>query len=113
MSQEAPKLDLDEYRKKMREAFEQTMNQVADAVNNARRGRWIRDSEEKARDVLEEFRRVAFETAVQMRIDAAEAAFSPSEERNDTAAAAAQGAAADQSAIGQRPGAPSSNTLAQ
>src|SRR5262245_6922081 len=28
------------------------MDQVADAVNNARRGRWIRDCEEKARDCI-------------------------------------------------------------
>jgi hypothetical protein len=86
MSQELPKLDREEYRRKMREAFERTMDQVAEAVDSAPRGRIIRDSEEKARDVLEEFRRVAFETATQMKVDAAEAAFSPSKERSDHAA---------------------------
>ncbi|GEM_PF-2456284 len=83
MSLELPKLDRGEYRRKMREAFERTMEQVADAMNAAPCGRLIRDSEEKVRDSLEEFRRVAFETATQMKIDAAEAAFSPSEERDD------------------------------
>ena len=86
MGQEFPKLDRAAYRQKMREAFERTMDQVAEAVDNAPCGRIIRDSEEKARDALEEFRRTAFETATQMKIDAAEAAFSPSEERNDRAA---------------------------
>jgi hypothetical protein len=113
VSEESPKLDRNAFRQKMREAFEQTMDQVAEAVNNARCGRWIRDSEEKARDVLEEFRRVAFETAVQMRINAAEAAFSPSEERNDSAATAAQGAPTNQPADSERPVAPTADPLAR
>ena len=86
MGQEFPKLDREAYRLKMREAFERTMDQVAEAVDNAPCGRIIRDSEEKARDALEDFRRTAFETATQMKIDAAEAAFSPSEEPSDPAA---------------------------
>jgi len=79
MSQELPKVNREEFRRRMREAFERTMDQVVDAVDAAPCGRIIRDSEEKARDVLEEFRRVVFETATQMKIDAAEAAFSPPE----------------------------------
>ena len=86
MSQRLPKLDREAYRQKMREAFERTMAQVAEAVDSAPCGRIIRDSEEKARDALEEFRRTAFEKAMQMKIDAAEAAFSPSEQPNDRAA---------------------------
>jgi hypothetical protein len=43
----------------------------------------IRDSEEKARDALDEFRTRAFEKALQLKIDAAEAAFPPSGERRD------------------------------
>jgi hypothetical protein len=113
MNQELPKLDRAEFRQKMREAFERTMDQVADAVDNARCGRLIRDSEEKARDVLEEFRRTAYETAMQMRIDAAEAAFSPSEERSDSAAVAPQGASAHQPADGERPVAAAADSLAR
>ena len=86
MGQEFPKLDREAYRQKMRDAFERTMDQVAEAMDNAPCGRIIRDSEEKARDALEEFRRTAFETATQMKIDAAEAAFSPSEQRSDAKA---------------------------
>lgn len=77
MGQELPGLDREVFRQKVRVAFERAMQQVADAVDGARSGHLIRDSEEKARDALEEFRRVAYETAVQMKVDAAEAAFSP------------------------------------
>jgi hypothetical protein len=43
----------------------------------------IRDSEEKARDALDRFRQVAYEKAIQMKVNAAEAAFPPSEQRRD------------------------------
>jgi hypothetical protein len=78
-----PKLDRDEYRRWMRTEVERVMEAVADAVDNAPRGRVIRDSEEKARDALDEFRTSAFEKALQLKIDAAEAAFPPSGERRD------------------------------
>jgi hypothetical protein len=38
----------------------------------------IRDSEERARDALDRFRSIAYEQAMQLKLDAAEAAFSPS-----------------------------------
>jgi hypothetical protein len=113
VSQELPKLDRNAYREKMREAFEQAMDQVAEALDNARCGRLIRDSEEKARDVLEEFRRVAYETATQMKIDAAEAAFSPSEEPGDTKADAQQGPTTDERAHCERPVAAPTHSLAR
>jgi hypothetical protein len=56
---------------------------VADAVDGAPQGRVIRDSEEKARDALDRFRQVAYEKAIQMKVNAAEAAFSPSEQHHD------------------------------
>ncbi len=43
----------------------------------------IRDSEEKARDALDRFRQVAYEKAIQMKVNAAEAAFPPSEQHHD------------------------------
>lgn len=51
---------------------------VMRAVNEAPDGAWIAGSEERVRDLSAEFRRRAFEKAVQLKIDAAEAAFSPS-----------------------------------
>lgn len=76
---EGGKLSAAEYREAMRAEFERTMEEVAKAVNDAPDGRWIRGSEEKVRDVMAEFRRIAFEKALQMRTDAAEASFPPSE----------------------------------
>jgi len=62
---------------------ERTVNEVADAVDDAPAGRVIRDSKEKARDSLDRFRRVVYERVVQAKVDAAEAASPPSAERGD------------------------------
>ena len=74
------KIESEALKRRMREAFERTMDQVTQAVNAARDGHLINDSEERCRDVLGEFRRLAFETAAQMRVEATEAdpSFSPS-----------------------------------
>jgi hypothetical protein len=63
--------------------FERYATEVASAVNAAQDGQWIAGSEEKVRDLSGELRRLIFEKAVQMRIDAAEAAFPPSAQRED------------------------------
>ena len=73
----------EEFIKRMRAAMEQTLGKVADAVNEAPPGRIISGSEEKVRDAFADFQRQAFEAALQMRVDAAEAAFSPSERPKD------------------------------
>ena len=78
-----PRLDREAYEKQMRAEFERALREVADAVDGAPQGRVIRDSEEKARDALDRFRKVAYEKAVQMKVNAAEAAFSPSAQRDD------------------------------
>ena len=78
-----PKMDRNAYREQMRAEVERALRDVADAVDSAPQGRVIRDSEEKARDALDRFRQVAYEKAIQMRVNAAEAAFSPSEQRGD------------------------------
>ena len=73
------KLDRDELVRRMREDFERTMLEVADAVNDAPDGHLIDGSEEQVRDLLGDFRRRAFQTAAQMRVEATEGspAFSP------------------------------------
>ena len=88
----------------LRLRFEETARDVARAVNAAPDGAWINGSEEKVRDILAEFRRVAFQTAVQMRTDAAAAAFPPSARPEDRRTAPQQGVAGPQLADGQRPG---------
>ncbi len=78
-----PGLDRKAYEEQMRAEFERALREVADAVDGALQGRVIRDSEEKARDALDRFRKMAYEKAVQMKVNAAEAAFSPSDQRED------------------------------
>ena len=77
----APKVSREQYIEAMRSKFESILGGVADAVNEAPEGQIINASEEKVRDLFAEFRRVAYEMALQARIDAAEAAFPPSEGR--------------------------------
>lgn len=74
-----PKMSREQFVEAMRVKFEKAMGEVADAVNDAKPGYIITDSEEPVRDVFGELRRAAYELALQMRINAAEAAFSPSE----------------------------------
>lgn len=80
---ELPKLDRDAYREQMRAEVERVLKEVADSVDNASCGHVIRDSEEKARDALDRFRKMAYQQAIQMKVNAAEAAFPPSEQRDD------------------------------
>lgn len=79
----ALKLDREALRAKLLAEFDETLEAVADAVDNARDGAWVADSEEPSRQALERFRRRAFEAAVQAKVDAAEAAFPPSGQRGD------------------------------
>ena len=74
-----PKISRDEYIKQMRQEMEEMLGQVADAINEAPPGYVISGSEEKVRDLFADLRKRAYEKAVQMRGDAAEAAFPPSE----------------------------------
>jgi hypothetical protein len=74
-----PKISRDDFVNQMRQEFERILGQVADAINDAPPGRIISDSEEKVRDLFADLRQRAFEKGLQMRIDAAEAAFPPSE----------------------------------
>jgi hypothetical protein len=78
-----PKLSREAYVRAMRQRVEQTLGAIADAVNEAEAGKIITDSEEKVRDLFARLRQEAFEQAVQMRVDAAEAAFPPSEGPSD------------------------------
>jgi len=90
-SPELPKVDRAALRAKLLTEFEQTLEAVADAVDNAPAGRLIRDSEEPARVALDRLRAKVYETAMQGKVDAAEAAFSPSAEREDRQAVPPQG----------------------
>jgi hypothetical protein len=71
------------------------MGQIADAVNAAPAGRVINDSEERVRDLMAELRQLAFQQAVQSRVDSTESAFSPSGRRVGPADALQGGRDAD------------------
>ncbi len=78
-----PKVLRDEYVVQMKAQVEVYLASVMEAVNQAPDGAWIAGSEEQVRELSAEFRRQAFERAVQMRVDTAEAAFSPSTQPGD------------------------------
>jgi hypothetical protein len=67
------------FREALRDQFEAVCRGVVEAVNQAPKGQVINASEEKVRDLFADFRRRAYQTVLQMKINAAEAAFSPYE----------------------------------
>ena len=67
----------------MEQEMQQYLQSVMESVNNAPDGEWLAASEEQVRDLSADFRRRVFERAVQTRVDAAEAAFSPSAQPGD------------------------------
>lgn len=60
---------------------------VMEAVNKAPDGAWINASEQPVRDLFADLRCAAYQTALQMRLDAAQAAFSPGGQGQRPAAA--------------------------
>jgi hypothetical protein len=74
-------MDAEAFANRMQAEVQRVMKEVADAVNAAPTGNVISGSEMQVRDLMAEFRRKTFETAIQMRIDSTESSFSPSEGR--------------------------------
>jgi len=85
-----PALSGDALIEQMREECERMIRDVAAAVNAAPEGCVINGSEEQVRDRVGEFRQKVYQRALQMRVDAAEAAFPP-EGPADSASSAGQG----------------------
>ena len=77
-----PQIARQEFIDRMRQKVEEALGHVADAVNQALPGQIIAGSEEEVRDLFADLRRDAYQMAVQLRADAAEAAFPPSEGPN-------------------------------
>ena len=75
---DSPKISVDDYLVQMRAEVDALLRDVASAVNQAPDGAIIAASERQVFERLAEFRRKAYETAMQMKIDAAQAAFPPS-----------------------------------
>jgi hypothetical protein len=79
----APKVAPEDFVDAMQREMQQYLHSVMKAVNDAPDGQWLANSEEPVRELSADFRRQAYEKAVQMRVDAAEAAFSPSTQSGD------------------------------
>jgi hypothetical protein len=88
---DTPTLSADTLREQLRDRFDRLCRDVATAVNSAPAGQVINASEEKVRDLLADFRLATYQLAVQLRTDAAQAAFPPSQASSDAQAAPEQG----------------------
>jgi N-methylhydantoinase B/oxoprolinase/acetone carboxylase alpha subunit len=103
MTRPKQQIDAQALQDALAEEIRQMTEQVAEAVTQAGEDDVIGHSEHQVRDALGAFRTRVFERAVQMRIDAAEAAFSPSAEPGRAAVPpASQGPAQPGGADGQR-----------
>jgi hypothetical protein len=86
-----PQLSARDLLDQMRGHFEKLCSDVAAAVNQAPAGQVINGSEEKVRDLLADFRLATYQAAVQLRLQAAQAASPPSLGPRDGQAPAEQG----------------------
>jgi hypothetical protein len=93
---EGRKVTAQELKQVLAGEFDQLAEAMAEAMNAARDGRIIADSEEPVRDAHAVFRQQVFEKALSL-LQAKQEAFSPSGPR-----AAEQGAADDHASDGQR-----------
>ena len=78
-----PKMSREEFIAQMRTKVEEALGRVADAINEAPPGQIIAGSEEQVRDLFADLRQQAYETGLQMRLNAAEAVFPPSDRPAD------------------------------
>jgi len=86
-----PQLSAQDLLDQMRGHFEKLCSDVAGAVNAAPAGQVINASEEEVRDLLADFRLATYQAALQLRLEAAQAAFPPSGAPDDRQAPAEQG----------------------
>ena len=79
---QVPGMDHQELEKLLKDDFQRCIAEVTEAVDKARIGAIIDDSEEPVRMATSRLRQMIFQKAIQMKTDAAEAAFSPSQEQD-------------------------------
>ena len=73
-----PGIDAEKLRQLLKKDFEDCVDEVVEAIEAAKAGAIIDDSEEPVRMATGKLRQKIFEKALQMKVDAAAAAFSPS-----------------------------------
>jgi len=86
-----PQLSARDLLDRMRRHFEKLCADVAAAVNQAPAGAVINASEEEVRDLLADFRLATYQAAIQLRLEAAQAAFPPSAASDHGQASTEQG----------------------
>lgn len=77
------KITPEQLAKAMDADYQKLVLQVSAAVNEAPDGAVISGSEELVRETMARFRQKVYEKAIQLRTQAAQAAFSPSEEQEE------------------------------
>ena len=73
-----PGIEAEKLRQLLKKDFEDCVDEVVEAIEAAKAGAIIDDSEEPVRMATGKLRQKIFEKALQMKVDAAAAAFSPS-----------------------------------
>lgn len=73
----------DQLAAELRQEVEQMLAKVMDAVNSAKDGRLIEDSEQPVFDLMKQLECRVFQKALQLRVDSTESTFSPSEGRGE------------------------------
>lgn len=83
-SQEGPAIEFEKWAGAMRGEFDDFLRQTWKAMNAARKGRWIADTEEVMLEARDRLGRRAYEKLLQLQIEAGQEAFSPSRPRPET-----------------------------
>jgi hypothetical protein len=77
-----PETDIEKLKKLLKEDFDDCIAEVVRAIDTAKIGSIIDDSEEPVRISTGKLRQKIFQKALQLKIEAADAAFSPSKQDN-------------------------------
>ena len=75
-----PEVEVEKLKQLLKEDFDDCIAQVVKAIDTAKAGSIIDDSEEPVRIATSKLRQKIFQKALQMKVDAADAAFSPSDQ---------------------------------
>ena len=86
-----PEIEAKRLRESLEKDIQSCIDEVTDAINAARTGAIIDDSEESVRIATGKLRQKIFQKALQMKMDAAGAAFSPSARGKNKRQVSAQG----------------------
>ena len=80
-AQSGGSVEFEQWAEVMQGEFDAFLRQTWKAMNAARKGRWIADTEEVMVEARDRLGRCAYEKLLQLRIEAGEGAFSPSRPR--------------------------------